>query len=39
MNKIKIFSLLVANYNTAIKFYTQKLGFEMLKNKTFNNNH
>lgn len=35
MNKIKIFSLLVADYDAAIDFYTQKLGFEVLEDKAF----
>ena len=35
MRKIKIFSLLVTDYADAIKFYTEKLGFELLEDKAF----
>src|SRR5437870_12069232 len=35
MNKVKIISLLVLDQDAAIEFYTQKLGFELLEDKTF----
>lgn len=35
MNKMKIFSLLVTDYDAAIKFYTEKVGFELLEDKAF----
>jgi catechol 2,3-dioxygenase-like lactoylglutathione lyase family enzyme len=35
MNKIKIFSLLVSDYDSAIQFYTNKLGFALLEDKAF----
>jgi len=35
MNKIKIISLLVNDYDAAIQFYTEKLGFELLEDAAF----
>jgi catechol 2,3-dioxygenase-like lactoylglutathione lyase family enzyme len=35
MNKIKIISLLVRDYDAAIQFYTEKLGFELLEDAAF----
>jgi catechol 2,3-dioxygenase-like lactoylglutathione lyase family enzyme len=35
MRKIKIFSLLVTDYDDAIDFYSEKLGFELLEDKAF----
>jgi catechol 2,3-dioxygenase-like lactoylglutathione lyase family enzyme len=35
MNKIKIFGLLVNDYDAAIQFYTQKLGFEVVEDVSF----
>jgi len=35
MNKIKIISLLVKDYDAAIRFYTEKLGFELLEDAPF----
>ncbi len=35
MNKIKIFSLLVKDYDATIQFYTQKIGFELIEDKAF----
>lgn len=35
MNKIKIISLLVLDYDAAIEFYTRKLGFELIEDKPF----
>jgi catechol 2,3-dioxygenase-like lactoylglutathione lyase family enzyme len=35
MNKIKIINLLVNDYDAAIKFYTEKLGFELLEDAPF----
>lgn len=35
MNKVKIISLLVLDYDAAIEFYTGKLGFELIEDKSF----
>ena len=35
MNKVKIISLLVLDYDAAIEFYTRKLGFELVEDKPF----
>src|SRR6476619_631736 len=35
MNKVKIISVLVLDYDAAIEFYTRKLGFELIEDKTF----
>jgi catechol 2,3-dioxygenase-like lactoylglutathione lyase family enzyme len=35
MNKIKIISILVLDYDAAIEFYTRKLGFELIEDKSF----
>ena len=35
MNKVKIISLLVEDYDSAILFYTQKVGFELVEDKAF----
>jgi catechol 2,3-dioxygenase-like lactoylglutathione lyase family enzyme len=35
MRRIKIFSLLVTDYDDAIEFYSEKLGFELLEDKAF----
>ncbi|HXA18423.1 MAG TPA: VOC family protein [Thermoanaerobaculia bacterium] len=35
MNKVKIISLLVLDYDAAIEFYTRKLGFELVEDKSF----
>jgi predicted enzyme related to lactoylglutathione lyase len=35
MNKVKIFSLLVKDYDAAIQFYTQKVGFTLVEDKAF----
>lgn len=35
MNKIKIISLLVTDYDATIQFYTEKLGFELLEDAPF----
>jgi catechol 2,3-dioxygenase-like lactoylglutathione lyase family enzyme len=35
MNRIKLISLLVKDYDAAIKFYTQKLGFELVEDAPF----
>ncbi len=35
MNKVKIFSLLVKDYDAAIEFYTQKVGFDLVEDKAF----
>lgn len=35
MNKIKIFSLLVTDYDATVEFYTEKLSFELLEDKAF----
>ena len=35
MNNIKIISLLVLDQDAAIEFYTKKLGFQLLEDKTF----
>jgi len=35
MNKIKIVSLLVRDYDQAIQFYREKLGFELLEDAAF----
>jgi catechol 2,3-dioxygenase-like lactoylglutathione lyase family enzyme len=35
MRQIKIVSLLVKDYDAAIAFYTQKLGFEVVEDKAF----
>lgn len=35
MNKIKILSLLVKDYDEAIQFYREKLGFELLEDAPF----
>lgn len=35
MNKIKIISLLVRDYDEAINFYREKLGFELLEDAAF----
>ena len=38
MNKVKIISLLVLDYDAAIEFYTRKLGFELVEDKSFGDN-
>ena len=38
MNKVKIISLLVLDYDAAIAFYTRKLGFELVEDKPFGEN-
>jgi len=35
MNNVKIISLLVLDQDAAIEFYTKKLGFQLLEDKTF----
>ena len=35
MNRIKIISLLVSDYDTAIQFYSEKLGFKLIEDKEF----
>ncbi|HYM61757.1 MAG TPA: VOC family protein, partial [Thermoanaerobaculia bacterium] len=35
MNKVKIISVLVLDYDVAIEFYTRKLGFELIEDKAF----
>ena len=35
MNRIKIISILVLDQTEAIEFYTKKLGFELLEDKSF----
>ena len=35
MNKVSIFSLLVKDYDGAIQFYTQKVGFKLVEDKAF----
>lgn len=35
MNRVKIITLLVKDYDEAIEFYTRKLGFELIEDKTF----
>jgi catechol 2,3-dioxygenase-like lactoylglutathione lyase family enzyme len=35
LNKVKIVSVLVLDQDAAIAFYTQKLGFELLEDKSF----
>ena len=35
MNKVKIISVLVLDYDAAIEFYTRKLGFELIEDKQF----
>ncbi len=35
MNKVKIISVLVHDYDAAIEFYTLKLGFELIEDKPF----
>ncbi len=35
MNKVSIFSLLVKDYDAAIQFYTQKVGFTLVEDKAF----
>ncbi len=38
MNKVKISSVLVLEYDAASQFYTQKLGFELSEDKAFGEN-
>jgi len=38
MNKVKIISVLVLDYDAAIEFYTQNLGFELIEDKAFGDN-
>jgi catechol 2,3-dioxygenase-like lactoylglutathione lyase family enzyme len=38
MNKVKIISVLVRDYDAAIEFYTGKLGFELIEDKQFGDN-
>jgi len=35
MNKVKIISVLVLDYDAAIEFYTRKLGFELIEDMPF----
>ena len=35
MNKVNIIALLVKDYDAAVEFYTQKLGFELVEDKSF----
>jgi catechol 2,3-dioxygenase-like lactoylglutathione lyase family enzyme len=35
MNKVKIISVLVLDHDAAIAFYTKKLGFQLLEDKSF----
>ena len=35
MNKLKLISLWVKDYDAAIQFYTQKLGFEVAEDAAF----
>jgi catechol 2,3-dioxygenase-like lactoylglutathione lyase family enzyme len=35
MNRVKIISVLVLDQDAAIEFYTRKLGFELLEDKSF----
>lgn len=35
MNKVKIISVLVLDYDAAIEFYTRRLGFELVEDKAF----
>src|SRR5437588_9586715 len=38
MNNVKIISVLVLDQDAAIEFYTKKLGFQLLEDKTFGEN-
>jgi catechol 2,3-dioxygenase-like lactoylglutathione lyase family enzyme len=38
VNKVKIISVLVLDYDEAIEFYTRKLGFELIEDKSFGEN-
>jgi catechol 2,3-dioxygenase-like lactoylglutathione lyase family enzyme len=38
MNKVTIISVLVLDYDEAIEFYTRKLGFELIEDKSFGEN-
>jgi catechol 2,3-dioxygenase-like lactoylglutathione lyase family enzyme len=38
LNKIKIISLLVHDYDAAIEYYTQMLGFDLIEDKSFGDN-
>ncbi len=35
MKRVKIITLLIKDYDAAIEFYTQKLGFELIEDKSF----
>jgi catechol 2,3-dioxygenase-like lactoylglutathione lyase family enzyme len=38
MDQLKLFSVVVEDYDAAIQFYTQKLGFEVAEDAAFGNN-
>ena len=38
MDKLKLFSLVVRDYDATIQFYTQKLGFEVAEDAAFGDN-
>jgi len=37
MNKLSLISLIVKDYDAALEFYTQKLGFEVAEDEAFGN--